>query len=337
MATHPDQRGSQPMSNNKKGLIAALIGVLALFVGIVGFEVVSYRPSFCAGCHSSDYTAWRKSTHRDTTCYDCHAKRGSLSAALNKANEYAMVVTWFTGRYDKPITAFVNNGACLVCHEDRIRFPVAKFGIRMRHSDVIAAGMRCTDCHNTVAHGRATRSPTAPYMDTCTRCHNGGKARTSCSVCHFRRTEKIPTVRVAPWAITHGAKWTKTHGMGNLTTCTVCHPRNYCVRCHGLTLPHRRNWPSFHGKAAIANSKIQPPTDKAKSCVGCHFPNFCDGCHRVKMPHPNGFLRIHSREYRRTGKDICMNCHVQDECDECHVRHVHPGKLRDPYLKPIPK
>lgn len=320
--------------SNKRGWIVALIAALVLLVAFTGFEVISYRPSFCARCHRSEYSYWSRSKHSDSTCYDCHGSTRSLSWITNKFNEYYMVVAQLTGRFREPITAFVDNGNCMACHKGIVDNPVvAAFGIRMRHSDVISAGIRCTSCHNTVAHGKATRNPTAPYMETCTPCHDGEKAPATCGTCHYKREERLPTERVAPWAVTHGEKWTKTHGMGNLRTCVICHPARKCVACHGMVIPHPAGWPMNHGKAAVGNLIAVSGPDKPRSCVGCHARSFCDGCHRLAMPHPSGFLRIHSRQYKRLGRTACESCHVLSDCDECHQKHVHPGKLRDPFLK----
>lgn len=324
------------MSNNKTGWIVALVAALLLLVAIVGFEVVSYRPSYCGRCHRPDYSFWTRSSHSDVACYDCHGSRGSLSAVTNKLEEYFMVGAQLTGLYEKPVTAFVGNANCIGCHKSIIENPVvARFGIRMRHSDVIKAGMRCTECHNTVAHGRATKNPTSPFMDTCTSCHNGKQASAKCETCHYKKEEdRPPTPRVAPWAVTHGEKWTRTHGMGNLRTCAVCHTDEFCTQCHGMQLPHGTGWPAIHGHEAVKNLESVDRTDKARSCVGCHLRSFCNGCHRMPMPHPPEFLPRHWKEYKRLGKRVCENCHVLADCDDCHTKHIHPGRVRDPHLSP---
>jgi len=327
------------MSKKKTGWIVALVAVLALLIAIVGFEVVSYRPSYCGRCHRPDYSFWTRSRHADVACNDCHGSRGRLSVISNKLNEYFMVGANLTGWYEKPVTAFVDNAKCIECHkaigQNQV---VARYGIRMRHSDVMSAGMRCTACHNTVAHGRATLNPTAPTMETCTPCHDGKSAPSKCQTCHYKEEEdRPPTLRVAPWAVTHGEKWTKTHGMGNLQTCAICHPGPFCNKCHGMSLPHGTNWPLLHGKAAVKNLAVAVKTDKARSCVGCHLRSFCDGCHQMPMPHPARFLPMHSKEYKRLGRSVCENCHVLTDCDDCHTKHIHPGKLRDRYLNPEQK
>lgn len=324
------------MSQKNKGCIVALIAALAILVAVVGFEVASFRPSFCANCHRIDHSFWTRSRHADVSCQECHSGRGNLAVVRGRLNQYYMVFAQLTGLYDRPVTAFVNNANCMACHKAILDTPiVARYGIRMRHSDIITAGIRCTQCHNTVAHGKATKNPTAPFMDTCTPCHDGKKASAKCDTCHYKdgQEKAVPTVRVAPWAITHGAKWTKTHGMGNLKTCSVCHTDVFCTDCHGMQLPHGSNWPLLHGKAAVKNQDELRPGDKARSCVGCHLSSFCEGCHQIAMPHPARFLQVHKKEYARHGKAVCMNCHIQTDCDECHVLHTHPGKLRDPLLQ----
>lgn len=322
------------MTRNNTGCIVSLIAALVVLVAIVGFEAVSYTPSYCARCHKAEQSFWKRSKHADAACHDCHGSRGGLSIISTKLNEYSMVLSQLTGQFDRPITAFVDNGNCMDCHTAIIDNKVIiSRGIRMRHSDVISAGIRCAACHSTVAHGSATKIPTAPFMETCTPCHDGSKAPTKCDTCHVSRADPLPTGRVAPWAVTHGARWTKTHGMGNLSTCIICHARSVCVKCHGMTLPHDDSWPALHGKAAITNLERVAASDKPRSCVGCHYRTFCDGCHQMAMPHPTGFLPTHSKAYKRYGRRVCANCHNLEECNECHIKHIHPGKLRDPFLK----
>ncbi|RJQ51956.1 MAG: hypothetical protein C4521_11230 [Actinobacteria bacterium] len=325
------------MLKKNRGALIALITLLVLLLAIVASEIAAYTPSFCARCHRLDYAYWKTSTHARSTCSDCHAARGGLSWVSGPIDRTSMVLAALFGAYDPPITSFVENQNCLSCHGGIKDAIVTRFGIRMRHADVIVAGLRCTDCHNTVAHGKATAHPRSAFMDTCTPCHDGKKAPSKCETCHTSAIDRSPTARLAPWAITHGVNWTKTHGMGNLGTCVTCHPSDACDRCHGMSLPHESNWPRLHGKAALDNGKKVRATDKARSCVGCHSRAYCDGCHQIKMPHPAGFLPMHKKEHERVGAGVCLNCHIKNECDECHVRHVHPGKLRDPYLTPEAK
>ncbi len=320
------------MSKKRKGAAAALATVLALLVAVTLLEVADYTPSFCALCHRLERASWRVSTHSNASCRDCHSAKGSLGGLRNSLRRVAMLSGGLTGAYEKPVIASVDSRSCLDCHAQIAEDVVTRFGIRMRHVDVMKAGIACTKCHNTVAHGKATASPKGPFMDTCTPCHKGEKASSKCETCHTSQIARIPTPRLAPWAITHGERWSKTHGMGNAGTCSLCHPGDFCSRCHGMNLPHDSTWPLVHGKAAIANASSVPAKDKPRRCTGCHVVSYCDGCHGVPMPHPKGFLPKHKQEHKRVGRRVCMNCHIQSECNECHEKHVHPGKLRDPLL-----
>lgn len=233
----------------------------------------------------------------------------------------AMIIPYFTGSYRRPIQASVKNEVCEKCHQQEVTRTVERKQIIVRHKEILESGSRCTDCHNTVAHGKVTTSPTYPNMDSCALCHDGKKASKDCNTCHSKKIGPLPTARVGPWWVTHSETWVKTHGMGDQRTCQTCHREDFCAKCHGVTMPHPDGWPLEHGQVAKANRA---------GCRTCHLESFCSSCHRIEMPHPESFLPRHSKEAKRLGlEQNCYRCHTAVDCDQCHVKHAHPGKLRE--------
>jgi len=311
-----------------KWMIAACV-TFVLFLLFAGTALwFSNRPSFCQLCHErNEYLTWKKSSHHRIECVKCHQGRGAIGSFAQKIKVAQMLLSHASGNYDKPIKAHVRNHTCKKCHAQRIKKTLVKWEIRISHKELLNSGARCVDCHNTVAHGKRTTNPAYPNMDTCARCHNGEEADAECELCHLSdspfREAKPPTERIGPWAITHGKAWSKTHGMGNLLTCQICHEADDCVRCHQIELPHGDDFPGIHGRLSMENPD---------ACDRCHNRSLCESCHRIEMPHPETFIKAHSKQIKKLGKSICDSCHIQSDCDECHVRHTHPGNVDPKYF-----
>ena len=187
-------------------------------------------------------------------------------------------------------------------------------GVSIVHAQC-SKGRMCTDCHSDTAHGTAATWAKTATMEQCLDCHNADRVRSDCTSCHGARSQSS-LMRSGQWVVTHGPNWKQTHGMGDLNTCAACHPANYCVRCHGISLPHGPDYIRIHPTAALTNRA---------DCAVCHRRVFCDSCHGLPMPHPADFTPQHSTIVKQQGTSKCMRCHVQDDCTNCHVKHVHPG------------
>lgn len=216
---------------------------------------------------------------------------------------------------------------CVRCHESVLMGTVSSGGLRINHG-VCASSGSCDDCHSTVAHGTAVRWAREPVMEDCTTCHAEEGASRTCDLCHEGQIES-DRLAAGPWQITHGPEWKTTHGMGNLASCSTCHPGDYCVRCHEIPLPHPVDFPARHG----ADAKAAP-----ESCTSCHDREaLCDPCHGMEMPHPEGFLPDHSSIATSYTDESCLGCHYQTDCDACHVTHVHPGASDGSINSPLPR
>lgn len=314
----PDQTGAQDLQRNQaakiiRTVVWGIAGLVVLIVVLIGVTA-SALPG-CSGCHNekSFVGQTQKSAHAKIACVRCHVASGVAPRIV-----YAYHVIFDMTLKIAPPTSGpslgVQNAACVSCHTAVMQGVVDSNGLRILHSKC-SKGRLCTDCHSATAHGTAVKWVKTSQMNQCLDCHDTTKVRSNCTMCHRARTAQ-QRLQSGEWAITHGRNWKVTHGMGDWKTCTSCHPSNYCVRCHGLSLPHDTDFLRTHPAQAKA---------QRKDCNVCHKQTFCDACHGLPMPHPRSFTPAHSSIVKKQGSSVCLRCHVQTDCDNCHVKHVHPG------------
>jgi hypothetical protein len=290
--------------------LAGLVVVLSLLLAVTAAALPG-----CTLCHQSpDFAAQTaKSAHADIVCARCHVQPGGASRL-----EYAYHMVFGMGLRLAPTGTGPISGipdeTCLSCHDAVMKKTVTRDGLSIQHSKC-AKGRVCTDCHSETAHGTSVQWPKTPQMNQCLDCHDTARVRSGCNTCHSGRSME-QRLLTGEWAVTHGPNWKQTHGMGTLHTCVSCHPDEFCVRCHGIPLPHNADFIRLHPLSAQSNRK---------DCAVCHQQTFCDGCHQTPMPHPFAFTPNHFVDVYARGQAICMRCHIQDDCTNCHVRHVHPG------------
>jgi hypothetical protein len=285
--------------------------LIAVVVTLGVFAHVSRQPSYCRSCHemSRDHRSWERSTHRSVECANCHQDPGAFGYVLFKVRQLDMVLARLSRGYEKPITANVSNASCLQCHRRGIRDSLVVSGLRVRHRDILAAGYKCVQCHNTAGHGGAVVRPIRPSMDQCSACHNGKRASAACSGCHVvdigrsvsaQSGNNYPAVR-----------------LGKTTTCRGCHSVASCNKCHGLELPHPTDWLSglTHAPAGAFERREQ-------LCSKCHSDIYCNQCH--KLPgHGLNWKAEHGvgGPYKQEG---CLGCHVRvaNLCGICHKQYA---------------
>lgn len=299
----------------KRTLLAFVLCLISLILCLGVLNVlVTPKPFFCRSCHleKNIYRAWTKSPHKEIDCVKCHREPGVLGYLVDQTKMAKRVCSFILSSYQLPLVSNIDNSSCLSCHQKISKKTVVKNAIRVRHKDFLEEGQACTDCHSAVGHQGTLKKQENPTMDKCTSCHNGKIASTKCKTCHVEKVKR--EVRYSrPGGIIHGKDWRQTHGMGNLTSCIICHSKTDCGRCH-LEMPHDQNWPYYHGKKALNND-----------CLKCHVKSFCNDCHRIEMPHQASFLPKHSKTVEKKGDDVCYRCHIRDDCQRCHINHIHPG------------
>jgi len=305
----PEQQRISPGARRRLIWLAALLPFVAvLFFGVY---FATALPG-CDSCHDQALLdATKASTHAQVACADCHVASGTadrLSFGFRQLLHMELRIVGEGGRD----WAAVPDPRCLACHEEVQEAVVNANGLNVLHSEC-AVGSQCTDCHSSVAHGESLSWTRVYDMETCLECHVSD-AETSCDLCHEGQP-KSDRITSGVFAITHGADWQKTHGMGNASTCTVCHTAANCEKCHGPGLPHDSTFIEQHSGFA---------RDPKAQCSSCHEESYCNDCHGLDMPHTSKFTREHAKPAEEN-EPLCKRCHADEDCVTCHVKHVHPG------------
>ena len=298
------------------------IGIVVAFLLVVAeaaFIVQATTEKGCTTCHipAQAHTEIAKGPHSSLACLDCHRTKSRLSLLeLNVRAARDLIVQVSPFAEPDPSRAFVANDVCASCHRKQVSAPLnVKGDVMMSHKQVLGVGIPCQQCHSRETHGPAVLSQALDHA-SCSGCHDGKTAAIACGVCHSNEPARDPAKLPGREALIH-TPGKNLHGMGDLTSCTICHARTFCKSCHGVELPHDMNtFPHLHGQEAI---------DAGGACVLCHAQNFCDSCHQMEMPHPQGYLKLHDASAKKLGETTCKRCHVAEDCEYCHEDHIHPG------------
>ena len=284
--------------------------LLTLLVGVIAVTLPG-----CTTCHSSPsfVSQTKQNAHAKIDCVRCHVAPG-IPSRIVYAYHLVFEMTLRVSPPGSGPVASISDATCLSCHDNVLSRTVSSNGISIQHANC-DKGRSCVDCHSDAAHGSAIRWQTTATMNVCLDCHDSTRVRSDCTTCHAARS-MAQRVSTGEWQVTHGPSWKQTHGMGDLKTCSACHPNDFCVRCHGISLPHAPDFIKQHPQTALSNRA---------SCSVCHQQSFCDNCHGLPMPHPATFTPLHPSYVKQNGQGVCLRCHIEDDCTNCHVKHVHPG------------
>ena len=319
----PTDGGNDLQENRGPGPVRIVVWIAAGLILLLAtaLTVTAIALPGCASCHDSRefVTQTNSRGHSQIACIRCHVEP-NVPARVTYAYNELFGMTLGIGRGQGGPTTAIQDSTCLSCHKDVMAQKVTLNGLSILHSQC-TKGRVCTDCHSDTAHGAAVKWVRTSNMNQCLECHKTD----TCVTCHAEKEEE-ERLNSGEWAITHGAGWRQTHGMGDLDTCVACHAPSYCQRCHGIPMPHNASFFRAHPAWAQTNKK---------DCAGCHKQAFCDSCHGIKMPHPAGFTPLHSAVVRKQGTEVCNRCHLAEDCDTCHNRHVHPGGATSPPISNV--
>jgi hypothetical protein len=308
-----------------KAVAWTIVPALAIVGVILGYGYGT-SDATCARCHftSRAIASHRSDTHAKVACSRCHVAPGpggafaAVTSGLSNLSTELVAHPSDTGSTEVQ----VQNSACLSCHAGIATGVVVAGGIRMRHSDVLAVGYSCTDCHSTVGHGPRALVPTRrATMAQCVQCHDGGRASAACATCHSRDVgvksgERAVAADIPKATITPDG-------------CRGCHAMTTCISCHGIELPHSEAFiQGYHARKALLEPQV---------CVKCHdTQSFCNGCHQftVKNGLPSGphgsvseFVAMHKGAGPTSGgvDSASCSCHTkggprQPLCDDCHAK-----------------
>lgn len=300
----------------KQAVFAAKVSLI-IFV-IYSFFAMGLTPfsSICSLCHSIEATSKSQSKHNDLPCSACHSGAGFSDRLNFRLSLIRMPV--FTLFFSKPKDAQVTDVTCTRCHLTQMKTSlVSTNGVKVSHAEIITGGYECVDCHSTTGHLFPESYGRQVDMFECFHCHNGVVVSVECKVCHPKTGKGEKRAYRTNYQVVHN-ETEKAHGIADLNTCSNCHKKEDCTKCHGLEMPHPGEFLYIHSTYAIS------PYFK-KECSRCHSETaFCLSCHQMEMPHPDGFLQEHSK-FSRKDEEKCLRCHEKSSCLWCHSRHRHPG------------
>lgn len=294
---------------------AAAVVVALVVVGLA--PLVPASGKLCGRCHavSAAVRAWESDVHAGASCYACHARPGVLGALQASGSGLSRVMG--TER-----TRSTESGSCLHCHESLRRGVVETASVRVRHSDLIAAGMDCLVCHPQVGHDRQSDKvkavaaapeeserasrPTSErsVMGRCLLCHDGDRAPAECDTCHLGSTlDRATEVDREMPALTHA-------------DCGGCHSQKLALRCrdcHGLDMPHPADFLREHARLSSQDPEV---------CVRCHesaSPTAACACHLPGERHGDlsAWFARHSTAALEMWPGGCR-CHSTTDCAFCH-------------------
>ncbi len=264
--------------------------------------IYTSTPTFCNSCHTmqKDYKTWKTSVHKNVGCVACHQEPGILGFGIEKIAVTRMAVKFVLGSYKNPILGEVRNKSCNRCHKNVKDKAIINRTIKVSHKEFLRKGAKCTECHNTVAHGKTVSQPKYPHMDYCVTCHNDKEVTCNCNLCHVEDIGKRPREIM---------NYPKVH-MEKSIRCDGCHDTKTCNECHGVEMPHPAGFASPWQHAKLA------AFDKQKICLKCHDLDFCNQCHMFPG-HQYEFKPTHGKEGRT--EEGCTGCHRTEKfCSLCH-------------------
>jgi nitrate/TMAO reductase-like tetraheme cytochrome c subunit len=338
-------------------LLTGALGVMALAA-----DFRTNTSQTCAMCHTMrpQYYTWKTSSHAAATdCFTCHLSPG-LDGAWQMTQDLArMVQRQISGTYPFPVLmlTYLDDASCRDCHTPAR--PVSAGGaFQIPHQPHTDMRVRCTACHNAVAHGgvsaksetrktpayrwdaelarqKMDEARAAPLKEDCMGCHYLRRVSNSCNVCHA--DGMIPGNHLAQdFLLTHGAQ-----ARADLQSCNVCHGMQgkrrinlqhypeveryarvnaFCRDCHAQRpAGHGEGLWQGHGRAALLDQR---------RCLACH-----DNQEGFELPppalttcascHPSGhrpgWQQRHSLPPDPQVNDGCWTCHNRDFCRRCHV------------------
>lgn len=308
-----------------RSLVAAAVAVVALLA--IG-DIATSSPALCGSCHEMGprTEAWRRSPHAQVKCVRCHVAPHAWYAFPQQAlgivkllrRDYtAHVAGTFSGAIDShvPGVAPMADEVCLQCHDPN-RKPTAGYGILIDHPAHARRNKSCISCHVRTAHPRETRGVALSLMGQCFTCHGDPakpKASTRCGLCHPSDYQLRPQSHSS-------AEWKRGHGRiyaADPKQCAMCHKQRFCDDCHGLRMPHPRDW-AQQGKVGHA----QFASRDRSTCAKCHEekPDLCSMCHHKGYdPSKGSWVKQHFQVVQQKGASFCLDCHGPVYCARCHV------------------
>jgi hypothetical protein len=311
------------------GVVAVAFAVFTS-VSVVGTSTNWFCTEPCHSVHYDNTLAFNESSHVMISCVACHEPlNGSpLTFVLMKLEVAPDLIPTILGTTHLPLNdahavAFeMPNEQCTQCHDLKNRTVTTSAGIVMDHEVHEENDVRCTSCHNRVAHPEDNVQLTLSDkkhedwmgMDACFRCHGleaTAAAPGACAACHPADFNLVPPSHMA-------AGWYQEFGDSS------GHAAAYSEEASQVAAATARV--STLQQVSHEGEGLQPGYESTvNTCYTCHQKQFCTDCHGVEMPHPAEFASNHG-EAGRTNPTACARCHARSEaeavgtsfCNACH-------------------
>lgn len=361
MAFHPITAFKNPVTRPRAIIWAGTILVaLLLFVTVMVGATTTYW--FCAEiCHAvqdDSIFSYNNSTHSKVSCVSCHMPAGAnpVSYLIHKVEALKELPMTIMGTYEIPLNghSHVSQSAymmpdiqCTQCHNLANREVTPSAGIIIDHDVHTEAGVRCTLCHNRIAHREEgieliNKDPKTGElnvghvnfmeMTACYRCHGleqGSPAPGTCSSCHpadFKLKPKSHDV-ASFLKGKHGKMFTEQEDQVK-ETLEEYHldaaPTPEVKTEQVEALLHEEGG---HGDEGYPLA----PVKAINECYTCHEQKFCNDCHGMPVPHTAEFVTpksagdaaghpVAAKDKKLAAK--CVMCHGADDktafCSDCH-------------------
>ena len=304
-----DEASTPSRSRRRVGrLLVPIVWGVVVVAAFIATYVVTGSNQYCGrSCHVEDSQVVLAVENPHGDCIDCH-EAGPVSGMVSRIR---MAVAYSLSR-ETPGSVPVDPALCLRCHEDIEAATLeTATGLRVSHSEILASGRTCSDCHDQTGH-REGRSFVG-RMSRCTGCHDGVIAQRECDTCHVGGS---PVEAVRNGGV-EGSKFDYPPVRVASRDCARCHGVDEaCVDCHnGFQLPHPRRFVE-HEHARIA------AFDGKNRCFKCHSITWCGDsrCHHSFSAHDEKRWRV---EHRDGTSKTCGSCHIAwdgrgDFCEVCH-------------------
>lgn len=354
MAFHPITAFKNPVTRPRAIIwTGVVLALLCLVMAAMVAATSSYW--FCAEvCHKvqdDSINTYNRSTHANVSCISCHmpADANVVAFLLHKAEALAELPMTAMSTYRIPLNGedevslnkkMFPDTQCTQCHDLKHRTVTPSNGIIIDHEIHTNSGVRCTMCHNRIAHNEegytfVNSDPKTGKlnvghdnfmkMSACYRCHGlekGSPAPGTCSTCHPK------TFKLKP-ADHEVADFMKQHGeLAKEETKRVAEAEKE----YGVKSPDAQAKTQYVEKLAAekdekAKGEFEWPVAPMKTinrCYTCHDKaTFCNTCHGVEMPHPSSFIKEHPKAVQEQKLyPKCVMCHGDNNktnfCNKCH-------------------
>ena len=320
--------------------VSLILFVLLWAFGLIGTSFAWFCEEPCHIVHLDNTKAYYASTHSKVACVACHEPVNANPGVYTYMKIYVLPDLWatITNTFDLPMNPY-NEVAlampaeqCTQCHDLSTTAINPSAGIIIDHDVHAENDVKCTLCHNRVAHNDEAVEYTLPgdtkhenwmTMDGCFRCHSqaaDAKAPGACSACHPTDYKLTPASHeTTSWYAQYGESGGHAKAAKDESASVAAAP------------VHTEEGEAEENKDA---EPTLPPAAAINSCYTCHKQAFCDDCHGgLAMPHPADFKTNHSKT-GYANPELCGNCHARTAaeakgtafCNACHHPSSKPGQ-----------